>query len=130
MPHQPLAVVVGERPVPQQAKLHDHPGGLVETRSRDLEQVLSGLFGRGIRRVYVEGGAGVASALVASGLVDEYSVYLAPTLLGGGHAALGDIGVGSIGEQRRLDIIQLEQLGGDILVTARAVRARSTIEGH
>ena len=130
MPHQPVAVVVGERPVPADAKLHDHPGGLVETRSRNLGQVLTGLFGRGIRRVYVEGGAGVASALVAAGLVDEYFVYLAPTLLGGAHSALGDIGVAAIGDQRRLDITQIEQLGGDILVTARAASTGTTFEGH
>jgi diaminohydroxyphosphoribosylaminopyrimidine deaminase/5-amino-6-(5-phosphoribosylamino)uracil reductase len=130
MPHQPVAVVVGDRPVPADAKLHHHPGGLIETRSRNLEQVLAGLFGRGIRRVYVEGGAGVATALVAAGLVDEYFVYLAPTLLGGPRSALGDIGARSIGDQRRLDITQIEQLGGDILVTARATATATTLEGH
>jgi len=120
MPHQPVPVVVGERSVPPTAKLHDHPAGLIETHSRDLEQVLSGLYGRGIRRVFVEGGPVVASALVAAGLVDEYLVYLAPTLLGGPMTAIGDIGVATIGEQRRLSITQIEQLGDDLLIIARA----------
>jgi diaminohydroxyphosphoribosylaminopyrimidine deaminase/5-amino-6-(5-phosphoribosylamino)uracil reductase len=120
MPHQPVAVVVGERPVPAAAKVRSHPAGLIETHSRDLGQVLAGLFGRGIRRVFVEGGPVVASALIADGLVDEYLVYLAPTLLGGPKTAVGDIGVASIGEQRRLSITQIERLGDDILVVARA----------
>jgi diaminohydroxyphosphoribosylaminopyrimidine deaminase/5-amino-6-(5-phosphoribosylamino)uracil reductase len=120
MPHQPVPVVVGLRPVPPAAKLRSHPAGVIETHSRDLEQVLARLFGRGIRRVFVEGGPGVASAFVADGLVDEYLVYLAPTLLGGPKTAIGDIGVAAIGEQRRLSITQIERLGDDILVVARA----------
>lgn len=119
MPHQPVAVVVGERPVPPAAKLRSHPAGLIETHSRNLEQILGGLFGRGIRRVYVEGGPGVASAFIAAGLVDEYFVYLAPTLLGGAKTAIGDIGVATIGEQRRLSITAVERLGDDLLVIAR-----------
>jgi diaminohydroxyphosphoribosylaminopyrimidine deaminase/5-amino-6-(5-phosphoribosylamino)uracil reductase len=124
MPHQPVAVVVGERPVPPDAKVRSHPAGLIETHSRDLEQVLRGLFGRGIRRVFVEGGPAVASALIAAGLVDEYFVYLAPTLLGGPNTAVGDIGVASIGEQRKLSITQIERLGDDILVVARAAEGK------
>jgi diaminohydroxyphosphoribosylaminopyrimidine deaminase/5-amino-6-(5-phosphoribosylamino)uracil reductase len=129
MPHQPVPVVVGLRPVSPAAKLRSHPAGVIETHSRDLEQVLAGLFGRGIRRVFVEGGPGVASAFVAGGLVDEYLVYLAPTLLGGPKTAIGDIGVAAIGEQRRLSITQIERLGDDILVVARASTS-STSEGH
>ena len=119
--HQPVAVVVGERPVPPAARLRSHPAGLIETHSRNLEQVLAGLFARGIRRVFVEGGPAVASALVADGLVDEYLVYLAPTLLGGPMTAIGDIGVATIGEQRRLSITAIERLGDDLLVVAEAV---------
>ncbi len=63
--------------------LRQHPAGLVETGSRDLEAVLAGLFARGIRRVLVEGGPTLASAVVAAGLADEYLVYLAPKLIGG-----------------------------------------------
>ena len=120
MPHQPIPVVVGERAVPADAKLRAHPAGLIETHSRDLPLMLQNLYERGIRRVFVEGGPAVASALVAGGLVDEYLLYLAPTLLGGPMTALGDIGVATIGEQRRLSITQIEQLGDDLLVVARA----------
>lgn len=122
--HQPVAVVLGLRAVPPAARLHRHPAGLIETRSRDLDAALSGLFGRGIRRVFVEGGPSIASAFVAAGLVDEYLVYLAPTLIGGPSVALGDIGVATIGEQRRLSINAIERLGDDILVVARAVKGQ------
>lgn len=117
--HQPIPVVIGERPIPAGAKLRSHPAGLIETGSRDLEQILGDLFERGIHRVLVEGGPGLATALVAAGLVDEYSIYLAPALLGGDRLALGDIGANSIGDARKLQLTGVEQLGNDLLIQAR-----------
>jgi diaminohydroxyphosphoribosylaminopyrimidine deaminase/5-amino-6-(5-phosphoribosylamino)uracil reductase len=119
--HQPIPVVIGERPISGDARLHQHPAGLIETLTRDLDTVLSGLFARDIRRVFVEGGPTLASAFVAAGLVDEYLIYLAPTLLGGPRNALGDIGVASIGDQRRLRITAVEELGDDLLLVARPI---------
>jgi diaminohydroxyphosphoribosylaminopyrimidine deaminase/5-amino-6-(5-phosphoribosylamino)uracil reductase len=58
---------------------------------------------------------------VREGLVDEYLIYLAPTLLGGERLALGDIGVAGIDEQRRLQVSAIEQLGHDVLITARPI---------
>ena len=72
-----------------------------------------------IRRVYVEGGPTLESALVAAGLVDEYAIYLAPALLGGHQLAIGDLGVASMPGIHRLDIRGVEQLGNDLLITAR-----------
>jgi len=124
MEHQPIPVVIGERAVPDEAQLRSHPAGLIETRTRDLHAVLSGLFDRGIRRAYVEGGPQLAGALVAADLVDEFSIYLAPALLGGSGLALGDIGVSTIGDAKRLSITSVEQLGNDLLVSARPTGAR------
>ena len=119
MPEQPLPVVIGTRAIPGTAKLWDHPRGVLETGSRNIGEILTWLFEQGIRRAYVEGGPTLASAFVAAGLVDEYLVYLAPKLLGGTGVAIGDIGVGSIGDARTLRITSVEQLGDDLLVTAR-----------
>ena len=126
--HQPIPVVIGERPIPADSRLHQHPAGLIETLTRDLDVVLAGLFARDIRRVFVEGGPTIASAFVAAGLVDEYLIYLAPTLLGGARTALGDIGVTTIGDQRRLRITAVEELGDDLLLVARPVPAAITSE--
>jgi diaminohydroxyphosphoribosylaminopyrimidine deaminase/5-amino-6-(5-phosphoribosylamino)uracil reductase len=125
MPHQPIPVIVGERPVPSPARVFGHPRPAIVTGSRDLPSILADLFGRGIRHAFVEGGPTLASAFIAAGLVDEYLIYLAPTLLGGGHLAIGDIGVASLGDALRLSIDSIEQLGPDILVTARPVSART-----
>jgi len=120
MPDQPLPVEVGERHIPGDAKLWDHPRGVVESGTRNLDEVLAWLFEQGIRRVYVEGGPTLASSFIAAGLVDEYLVYLAPKLLGGDKLALGDLGIPSIGAARELRIRSVEQLGDDLLITARS----------
>jgi diaminohydroxyphosphoribosylaminopyrimidine deaminase/5-amino-6-(5-phosphoribosylamino)uracil reductase len=126
MEHQPTAVVIGDRPIPAGAKLRAHPGGLIELRTHDLHLALGELFERGIRRVYVEGGPTLESALIAAGLVDEYAIYLAPALLGGDKLAVGEIGASSMPDIHRLDIRTLEQLGTDILITARPAGQRPT----
>jgi diaminohydroxyphosphoribosylaminopyrimidine deaminase / 5-amino-6-(5-phosphoribosylamino)uracil reductase len=79
------------------------------------------LFSSGIRRLYVEGGPTLESALIAAGLVDEYAIYLAPALLGGDQLAVRDIGAASMPDIRRLVIHSVEHLGNDLLITARPV---------
>jgi len=80
------------------------------------------LDARGIRRVYVEGGPTLASAVIAAGLADEYAVYLAPALLGGDRLAVGDLGIRTIDDARRLTIDGVERLGDDLLILARAAK--------
>ena len=124
MAEQPLPVVVGTRAVPADAALRRHPRGLVETGTRDLEAVLDDLGRRGVRSLFVEGGPTVASALVRRGLVDDYLVYLAPTLLGGPRTALDDLGVDHIHEQRRLRVTDAHTLGDDLVIVARDTSRR------
>ena len=117
-PAQPLPVVVGERPIPADARLHGHPRGVLETRTRDLDVVFADLHARGIRRVYVEGGPTLASAVIAAGYADEYAIYLAPALLGGPRVAVGDLGIPSMDAIRRLRLDGVEQLGDDLYLHA------------
>jgi diaminohydroxyphosphoribosylaminopyrimidine deaminase/5-amino-6-(5-phosphoribosylamino)uracil reductase len=119
LPHQPIPVVVGERAIPADAALRQHPAGLIETGTRDLAAVLAELNSRGLRRVYVEGGPTLASALIADGYADAYSVYLAPALLGGDRLAVGDLGIPGMSGIRRLRVDEVELLGDDIHLTGR-----------
>jgi diaminohydroxyphosphoribosylaminopyrimidine deaminase/5-amino-6-(5-phosphoribosylamino)uracil reductase len=124
MPHQPIPVVIGLRAIPADSRILRHPHAPIIAATRDLPAILADLFARGIRHAFVEGGPTLASAFVTAGLVDEYLVYLAPVLLGGERLALTDIGVGSIGDARRLSIDRVERLGDDLMVVARPITAR------
>ncbi|KGJ73291.1 DeoR faimly transcriptional regulator [Cryobacterium roopkundense] len=119
LPGQPVPVVMGRRAIPSTSAIHTHPHAPVFFATESLAEVLADLHARGIRSVFVEGGPTLAGAFVAAGLVDEYLVYLAPTLLGGPRLAIGDIGVAGIDDQRLLSLHSLDRLGDDILVVAR-----------
>ena len=84
-----------------------------------LDEVFAVLQARDIRRVYVEGGPTLASAIIAAGYADEFAIYLAPALLGGPMLAVGDLGIGSMDAIRRLSIDGIEQLGDDLYIHAR-----------
>ena len=122
---QPLPVVLGDRPLPADAAVRAHPRGLVHLPGHDLDAVMATLLDRGVRTLLVEGGPTVASAFIRAGLVDEVLVYLAPVLLGGPRVALSDIGVGSMHQRLRLDVLSTTSLGPDLLVRARPVRVDS-----
>ncbi|QIG41073.1 bifunctional diaminohydroxyphosphoribosylaminopyrimidine deaminase/5-amino-6-(5-phosphoribosylamino)uracil reductase RibD [Microbacterium sp. 4R-513] len=117
--HQPTPVVLGVRPVPDDAAVRRHPLPLLQYRGDDLGAVLADLRQRGVQRVFVEGGPTVASAFLRAGLVDELLAYVAPVLLGGDRLALTDIGVKTIGDARRLDVASVDRLGDDLLIVAR-----------
>jgi len=119
LPHQPVPVVIGSRAVPADAAVHRHPLAPILYDTHDLSAVLADLRERGIQRVFVEGGPTLASAFLAAGLADSLLAYIAPVLLGGGHLALADIGVGTIADARRLRIDEWVPLGEDLLAVAR-----------
>ena len=102
MSRQPLPVIVGHRDVPDAARVRAHPRGFVHERSHDLAAVLDRLFDRGVHSVLIEGGPTIVDAAIRAGLVDEFLIYTAPTLLGGSRTATGDLGVTSIDAALRL----------------------------
>lgn len=116
---QPRPVVVGVRAVPQDAAVRRHPRPFMQDEGEDLADLLQRLGELGAHRVFVEGGPTVASAFVRAGLADEVLVYLAPTLLGGGRMAIGDVGVTTIGDQRRLQLASVDRLGDDLRIVAQ-----------
>jgi diaminohydroxyphosphoribosylaminopyrimidine deaminase/5-amino-6-(5-phosphoribosylamino)uracil reductase len=116
---QPIPIIVGEREIPTDATIWKHPNTPIILKTRNLSEALFNLQQRGIRSLYVEAGPTLASAFVSAGLVDEFLVFIAPTLIGGPRTAISDLGIKSINEQRRLELKSIEQLGDDILIIAR-----------
>jgi diaminohydroxyphosphoribosylaminopyrimidine deaminase/5-amino-6-(5-phosphoribosylamino)uracil reductase len=80
------------------------------------------LFEQGIKHVLVEGGPTLASRFVQMDLVDEFVIYLAPTLIGGDKLAIGSIDVPSIDQAKGLTFTEVSKLGDDVLIVATPVR--------
>lgn len=73
--------------------------------------------------VLVEGGAGAASAFLAADRVDRLLHYRAPILIGGGKAALGDIGLTDLSDAHgRWHLTDSRLLGSDRLDVYQRVR--------
>lgn len=125
---QPVPVVFGRRPVPAGAAVTRHPEPPVLLEGTDLVGDLRDLQRRGIRSLFVEGGPTLASAFLAAGLVDELLVYVAPLLLGGPRVAVGDLGIPTIADARRLEFAAVERLGHDLLVVAHPISERPSAE--
>jgi diaminohydroxyphosphoribosylaminopyrimidine deaminase/5-amino-6-(5-phosphoribosylamino)uracil reductase len=104
-----------------------------------IEAALSDLGRRGITSLFLEGGATLASAFVAAGLLDESRVFVAPVLLGGtsqNASRAGGVGEGgprteaqpppagppspAAGPARVVALSHTaETVGDDVLITAR-----------
>ncbi len=115
---QPLRVVIGERELSPNLLVFNADAETVLLKTRDLADALASLYSRGIRQVFVEGGATLQSELIRLGLADEFLIYLAPKLIGGSQTAIQNIGVGTIGEAVQLHFIETKILGEDILLRA------------
>lgn len=96
LPHQPLRAVMGIRDLDPGRRIFDDQAETVQLRTRDPQAALAGLFERGRRHVFLEGGPTLAAAFLRAGLVDEIVCYVAPMLLGAGRSAVGDLGIDTI----------------------------------
>jgi diaminohydroxyphosphoribosylaminopyrimidine deaminase / 5-amino-6-(5-phosphoribosylamino)uracil reductase len=144
---QPLRVVLDSAlRVPPQARMFDREGpALVFTASDDaarraelerrgvrietvaraadggleLEAVLRRLAGLEANEIWVEAGARLAGALLHARLVDEFIVYLAPSLLGPTARALVELPeISQLDQRLRLEFSECKPVGPDLRLTA------------
>jgi len=142
---QPLRVVLDtDLRLPASAKILANPGRLVvfTARERDstalraagasimgvdrddrglaLKPVLQELARQEINEVLVEAGSRLSGSFLASGMVDELIVYLAPSVLGDQARSMFTLpGITGLAERVQLRFCQVTQLGEDIRVLAR-----------
>jgi diaminohydroxyphosphoribosylaminopyrimidine deaminase/5-amino-6-(5-phosphoribosylamino)uracil reductase len=126
---QPLRVLLaGRRGIPEKARLWGLPGGTLVARPRgarvDLERLLRDLYGRGVRRLLVEGGARTLGAFLDAGLVDQVCVFVAPRLLGAGIPAIEGRGAASVRLASRLESLRATASGTDVRLEGLLSRRR------
>ena len=124
---QPLRVVVGLRDIPARARVLDDAAESLHICTHDPREVLSELARREVRHVLLEGGPTLAAAFVRAGVVDAVRWYAAPALLGAGANALADAGMSTIAEALRLTVTGVAQVGADVRIDARVIRATEEV---
>jgi diaminohydroxyphosphoribosylaminopyrimidine deaminase / 5-amino-6-(5-phosphoribosylamino)uracil reductase len=108
---QLLRAVMGLRDVPEDRRVRDDAAPTVVLKTRDPAQALAELYARDRQHVLLEGGPTLAAAFLKAGLVDEVVAYVAPMLLGAGRSAVGDLGIETIADAVRLDVLDATTVG-------------------
>jgi riboflavin biosynthesis pyrimidine reductase len=75
-----------------------------------------------VESLLVEGGGRVITSLLRAGLVDRMVVALAPTILGEGTAAVGDLGTDSVLQAIALEDRYSAAVGDDLVVAGDIAR--------
>jgi diaminohydroxyphosphoribosylaminopyrimidine deaminase / 5-amino-6-(5-phosphoribosylamino)uracil reductase len=92
-----------------------------------LEETLTLLGDRGVKRVLVEGGARVLTSFFRARLVDFVEIEVSMRFLGApGTMTIGAIGVGAPDEAIELSNVSVERLGANLLVRGEILRGEST----
>ena len=88
-------------------------------RTVDLAELLVQLHALGIRRLMVEGGAGILASVLREGLFDRFTVYYAPVVVGGPSAPPVASGPDVPGPEGcvPLRLLALDRLGEGYVVT-------------
>ena len=85
----------------------------------DLADLVLDLGRRGFNEVHVEAGYKLNGSLLNEGLVDELLIYLAPSVLGDAAQGMFQLPeLKALSEQRKLNIVDVRQIGPDIRVLA------------
>ena len=87
-------------------------------RGVDLPSALRTLRELGVASLLVEGGGRVITSFLAEKLVDRVVLGIAPTIMGTGIDAVGDLGIASVAESVQLTNRSVHQAGDDLLVAA------------
>jgi diaminohydroxyphosphoribosylaminopyrimidine deaminase/5-amino-6-(5-phosphoribosylamino)uracil reductase len=82
--------------------------------------MLEELARRGVNELHVEAGFRLNGSLVREGCVDEFLVYLNPSLLGDSAQGMVDLpAVAALRDRRSLKILSVDRLGEDLRILAR-----------
>jgi len=85
----------------------------------DAVQLLRTLGQRGIASVLVEGGSRVVTSLLRLKLVDRLVIIIAPSILGRGIEAVGELDIRDINQAIRLSFTRTYRMGTDLIIEAR-----------
>ena len=82
----------------------------------DIEATLRLLRARGVRALLVEGGGAVITSFLRQRLANRLIVGIAPTILGAGTDAVGNLETASVADSLRLTARAIHAVGDDVLI--------------
>lgn len=117
----PVIVVVNETPVdPAERSRREalRTAGVTLLPAKALVGALQALHAQGVHHLLVEGGAGLASSLVGTNLVDRLVIIQGPVILGGGALpAFAALPRQTVAQAARWRVIARRSFGDDLMTT-------------
>jgi diaminohydroxyphosphoribosylaminopyrimidine deaminase / 5-amino-6-(5-phosphoribosylamino)uracil reductase len=84
----------------------------------DLDRALQALYDEGLERLFVEGGAQVATAFLKAGYVDRLEWFRSPTVLGAdSKPVFGFLNIDDLGQMIRFERLGVQAVGEDLWET-------------
>jgi diaminohydroxyphosphoribosylaminopyrimidine deaminase/5-amino-6-(5-phosphoribosylamino)uracil reductase len=111
---RPVRIVCGEQEVPASHQIFDKESRTIIFKSKSIPELMALLIAEKFNQVFVEAGPTLGSALISSGNIDELIIYQAPKMLGAGKSFVGDLGIATLGDHLRLELLSVETRGSDI----------------
>ena len=111
---RPVRVISGEQEVPATNQIFDDEARTISVKSKSIPELMQVLTHEGFNQVLVEAGPTLGSALMASGNIDELIIYQAPKMLGAGKEFVSHLGISTLDDHLKLELISVRQLGSDI----------------
>nr|WP_272482564.1 bifunctional diaminohydroxyphosphoribosylaminopyrimidine deaminase/5-amino-6-(5-phosphoribosylamino)uracil reductase RibD [Paracoccus indicus] len=120
-PQQPVRIVVSGQALPALAPQDDDHGPLWRVEGPP-DQIMADLAGRGITRVFCEGGGRLAASLLSAGLVDQVIGYSAGLMLGSdARPFVGPTGWDRLADAPRFRLVETRTIGPDLFHRWRAI---------
>jgi diaminohydroxyphosphoribosylaminopyrimidine deaminase/5-amino-6-(5-phosphoribosylamino)uracil reductase len=119
---RPMRYVMGNRTLPTRSQLLNdgHPTTLIT--SHNSTELLASLNAFGVNQVLVESGSILGTALMDEGLIDEIVLYQAPSIIGSGSRAIGDLGISTLSGALGWHFSEVEMIGRDLKVLLTHVK--------
>lgn len=113
----PVRVVMGNSAIPNEFKIHENEAETVFLNSHDFSELVELGRSREWNQMMVEAGSRFNTALLQADLVDEFVIYMAPSILGAGKNFIADLGINSLANRKELNFGEVSRVGNDLRVS-------------
>jgi diaminohydroxyphosphoribosylaminopyrimidine deaminase/5-amino-6-(5-phosphoribosylamino)uracil reductase len=113
----PVRIVMGTRELNNDLQILGNDAETLLIKSHDFSELLMVSKDRGFNSLMIESGPTFGTALLMDELIDEIVLFQAPTFLGSGTPAIGDLGITNISGRLDFEISDVEVIGADLKIT-------------
>jgi len=115
--NNPVRIVMGTTEIASDYKVLGNDSETVLIKSHNFKDLINVANERGFNQLMIEAGPTFGTALLRADLIDEIVLFQAPTFLGAGLSAIGDLGITNIAGRLDFEISDVEVIGADLKIT-------------